>query len=1314
MPLLVLPPRNAMRPSPIVAVARHRAALALVWALTAAALPAADPGPAPAPTGVAVSYALPADGSPSGTWRVTLAIVDAKNPDWIISQFAAGVPRTVTAANHGRFSETWNGLDDNFMPVAPGTYAVKGICMPAERWPVDGEFHSVVPRFVGGVSAWLPSPDDAGRQGEPFHGDPVNAPIGDVAVSPEGIAVFYYRYLENGLSNPLIDLRKPLGMEQFLRAFPSGGAGGGSSTCTDGETVWSYSTDGGCHVYRADGRSFGSSPRAMRKNGYAPEGQVTAMAAWRADGRTSVFIAQRGRLEQKSGYWWVESATPVDVVTVHAGEDGTVLATLPLARPRGLAARGGRLYGLHASEAGWAVSAVPLAGGRPTGAWQRILDLPAAMDPGGLAVDGSGRIYVSEPAANRVHQYDAGGRRLRSFGRGDRQQPGGYDRETFMSPGKLAAWTDPQGHDRLLVVEQAGPCRTSEWSADGALLREFPSLQTRANDGWAVDPADARHAYIAGEQGWLTRFAIDYASGRFTVDAVWPDVGNDPLLPGFDHVRMVRRDGRPFLVCAPRGQYAIYRLDGERWKLAAGIVSVRPDQGPAQHFAWRDANGDGKVDEAEFRSTPMALPGNVLRYHGEQVGEDLALLAIDQGGRDVWRLPVARLDERGVPVFGAWERVLTDPVFTARAAGTATVVSGGNETADSYSSDWAQCDGTPAQGYWVSARGGRNFSANFAAQEKVSAYVPDDKGGVRLRWRVGRAAINGPPQPGETVGAMHIRAPLNGLLPVIDQTRCGVLLYDQDGLYVDTLFPPGGSRLGMYDLPGEFFSGMVYGDPQDGGIFVGVGKDTPLVFRCVGWSLRDNPVRRLADLQAQVELGLAQIASPPEVALALRGGAGNARLARFAPAFGGVAHDGSLAGWEQCDPLTFQADRERTVEVRCLWDPGHLHLRVHARTGAQFTPRALQPLERVFAHDRASDAVSFYLQGDPAAKPGGPVGGRAGDVRVVLGLFDDGGSVRPAAIGFHPAWSGPGASPQSYRTPVGQAQFAHVGELAGAVLGGRRDDDGKGWVVSVTIPREAIPGLPELSPALRTTVDFEATFGGHAKVWWADSDGSASRETFDEPTEARLYPGAWAPAEFSAPAAGGLVLRHWLVCGPFGGPGAERFASDPQGEMKDAVRGFFAKAVYPPDSGPCDPQAVFTGPQIEGWWKPEREVRWRPAQVEALDTRLLLGNGGAQVWYATSWVHAASATPLTVVVQSMPQARIRLKLDDAVLYDGMAKTETGDACLTAAVPATLGTGWHRLQLRSYDWGYGATRMGVALAAPLERLWNLGISAQPPK
>ena len=88
-----------------------------------------------------------------------------------------------------------------------------------------------------------------------------------------------------------------------------------------------------------------------------------------------------------------------------------------------------------------------------------------------------------------------------------------------------------------------------------------------------------------------------------------------------------------------------------------------------------------------------------------------------------------------------------------------------------------------------------------------------------------------------------------------------------------------------------------------------------------------------------------------------------------------------------------------------------------------------------------------------------------------------------------------------------RSDFAHVGPLADAKLNFVMDGDGKGFVLLAGIPRSAIPGLPRLSGDVRTMVNFEATFAGHNKFWWANSDGSANRETYDEPSEARLYPG---------------------------------------------------------------------------------------------------------------------------------------------------------------------------------------------------------------
>ncbi len=69
-------------------------------------------------------------------------------------------------------------------------------------------------------------------------------------------------------------------------------------------------------------------------------------------------------------------------------------------------------------------------------------------------------------------------------------------------------------------------------------------------------------------------------------------------------------------------------------------------------------------------------------------------------------------------------------------------------------------------------------------------------------------------------------------------------------------------------------------------------------------------------------------------------------------------------------------------------------------------------------------------------------------------------------------------------------------------------DEGRTFAAPVAM------ALPPLGPKVKTTVNFEATLGGHNKFWWANMNGAANRETYDVPTEARLYPRAWRKAEF--------------------------------------------------------------------------------------------------------------------------------------------------------------------------------------------------------
>ncbi len=222
----------------------------------------------------------------------------------------------------------------------------------------------------------------------------------------------------------------------------------------------------------------------------------------------------------------------------------------------------------------------------------------------------------------------------------------------------------------------------------------------------------------------------------------------------------------------------------------------------------------------------------------------------------------------------------------------------------------------------MQARGGKNFSANEGAQHKISRYVPDGKGGYKLKWRTGRTALQGIAKPGEMYGAMRIQRPINGLLSVIDQSRCGILLYTEDGLYVDTIFPDGRrfsrQTAGIYPQPGEFFAGALFPNKDNGKIYAAMGKYTPLLFEMQGWSLTENPVKPLTTLQKSVTISAAQIASPPEIALSLRGGAGSAKVARWMPALGEPAFDGSLNGWESAEPVTFSCRRKNKASKCAL------------------------------------------------------------------------------------------------------------------------------------------------------------------------------------------------------------------------------------------------------------------------------------------------------------------------------------------------------------------------------------------------------------
>ena len=1279
--------------------------------------------------GVRVSYQLPTTGVLPQTYRVTLAVVDKKKPEWIISQFAAGVVRTVTAENKGKFSEVWNGLDDNFMPVPPGTYGVKGIFMPAQKWEVDGEYHSITPRYVTSASAWRSLP---GESKEPvIVGDPVNSPIGDVDVGAGGTAVFCYQYLENARNFYMADLNKAIGYDQATPGYPSGGAAGGRAVATDGVTAWCSESEG--FVFRTDGKRFGKEDGRYRKGVRLQQGYVTAMAAWRdaTAGKSFVYIAERGALVRDAKrHSPLESSTDfINRVLVLDGDSAEVVGSLKVVEPLGVVARwGDRLWVLHKEGNGFAVSAAALKSGVPQSELVRVMTVPGEVKPTELEVDSRGRIYLADAQANKVYQFAPDGRPLKTLGRLSVQKAGAYDPETLMSPEKLSCWRDAEGRDRLIVVERHGLDRVSEWSADdGRLLREWQSAQTFANAGYAVDPRHPEQLYIQGHGGWLIRFGVDYKTGEWRTQAVWPDVCTGRFAhQHFGFPKVLYRQGTRYLAWS-RGEF-IYRESGDRWLPSAALLSVGAGK-DRKRFMWHDANGDGEVQEEEYLPFETTPPQGTYRYWGNTWLEDMSLVAIQEGAADVWRLEPGSFDEHGNPVFApaGWKKLLTDPVLQARKDGTATAIFGGNEMGEKFSSAWAMVAGSLKDGFYVNARG-PDLGANFGAQQKLSRYLPDGKGGYRLSWRVGRVALRGTAAEGEVYGAINVQGPIGGLVSQIDQSRMGVVLYTEDGLYVETLFPDqrktGPKGGGVYSLPGEFFTGYAFANGDNGKVYLALGKVTPMIFEAEHWSVKENPVRVLSALDQSVTLQASKTAAAPEFALAVRkqrGGGTSARVALFAPLpGGGPSLDGSMAGWDGCEPVLFSADEKQQVSVRCGFDPSYLYLRWQVRLGRKFEPKALEPAERLFTHDRGADTLGFYIQGDASAAPAKDGNGRPGDARIVFGVFDDKGVNRPVALAMLPKGVGRNSSirkpaPLSYRTPAGgTALFEHVGLLASAKLGFRLDPDGEGFVIAAAIPRPDIPMLPVFNEEFRTLVNFDVNLGGHNRFWWSNADGSASRETYDEPTEARLYPGAWAQAKFEA--MDQMPLRSWSAVGPFG---FHKLRELRHREDRNEIVATLGSTVYPPELG-VDLGASFSGVQTHTR-KGGRELKWKPASISGTQVDLsgVLGwnsfeNEGSA--YLVSWVHSPEvATVRFKILDEHGHHAVRVWVNDLAVPPVFPKGQTAKALSHSIDPersVELKAGWNKLLLR-YDLVWGGSKIGLLLDGPPQLLWGLKSSATPP-
>ena len=385
-----------------------------------------------------------------------------------------------------------------------------------------------------------------------------------------------------------------------------------------------------------------------------------------------------------------------------------------------------------------------------------------------------------------------------------------------------------------------------------------------------------------------------------------------------------------------------------------------------------------------------------------------------------------------------------------------------------------------------------------------------------------------------------------------------------------------------------------------------------------------------------------------------------------------------------------------------MYDEKNIYLNWKVRLGdRKIAPKTAANPERMFTHDREADTLSFYLQTDPSATKAKDQAGRPGDARFVFALArEPGGDIVPAALGMYASVPNPDkAQPLTYTSPVGQAKFAHVGPVPGIKLGHKIDPDEKGFVLAVAIPVRAIPIQLPFRDGFRTMGNFDATFGGHNRFWWSNADGSANSETYDEPSEARLYPGAWSMFEF-VPLGTSMPVRTWQVAGPWDNEENRHF-KDGDENMKKAIVAYYEQYVTPPD----DPKYPFWGDFGKGQARP-----WRLRSIEGTDPALKLSQAG-RLFHQMTWIHVPEDLQVECRFHTRPMTQLRVSVVDEAMRDRQDFQFNNVKDEQRRCEVKLKKGWNRVLLRNYTFGY-ALQPGMTIHADAEILWKLRMSATP--
>jgi hypothetical protein len=944
----------------------------------------------------------------------------------MVRHLLAQAPRT-----KGRVVERWDGLDDLGKPLPAGRYTWKGI------------YHEpITTRYLLAVhNSGKPSyatPDGTGAWGAD-HGH------GPTTVCAAGTHVLLA--WECGEGAPSI-LRTDLhGRKQW------GIRTGARHLATDGRRVFA-SGGTGFHVCTgvecfglADGRplNFGTGkPLAdLPPGGDTASNTVSGLAC--ANGTLYVALEKRNR------------------IALLDPQKGTPISTWDVAAPRRLVAMpDGSLLVLSRGK----VLQV-----RDSTARAFLAD--HLDEPAGIAVDGSGTVYVANGGKlQNVSVFAADGRYLRSIGKeGGRPRVGLFERDGMLEPGGIAV----DGEGKLWVAETLNyPKRLSVWDTkSGRLVHEFFG-GSQYSTQVCMDPAHEDEVFCH-----MTLWKVDLDRGTWHPHStMWRRMGPDVVPESYSLTRVfTARNGRQFALGGDKKSGALYMRDGDRFKPI--VTSIANDKGqpswpPYTVFAdrkrfwnggylWQDANDDQVVQADEVTKVPSST------YAPEGFGwvdNDLNLW-------NPWGLvyrPV-RFAADGRPVYD-----FAHPQRITAFAGK-ELVAASEQGANDFGDLGLTVD--PQDGSFYTAQNG-----HFAR------WAPDG----RLLWDYRVISTLGPslaqpiPRPGQVWGAMKhlgVAGEFTGLSTYFGNFH----LFTRDGLYVARLFKD--QRLGEMGpdvLNTETGCGQLLKTRKSGRYLLLGGDTDGRVTEVLGL----DTVRPLAGTHTLTAKDVEVVRNARAEYAGLK-----ARRERLS-----IVRGRSALGF--APGVTKVVDERRGFTARAAHDAHNLYVGYDVESPFELVNRIPDP-QILF---KGGNLLDIQLAADPAANPR-RTQPAAGDVRILVTRQQG----TPVAVVYRPRVKGFRGRPVVLRSPTGQETFDAI-EVSDKV----RLDYHKtpaGFTAVVTIPLSVLGWTPQ--PGSTVRLDLGYLFGNATgnqcalRAYWSNA-GPTAGIIGDVPSESRLEPHRWGTA----------------------------------------------------------------------------------------------------------------------------------------------------------------------------------------------------------